>query len=113
MTRIRTLAPLAAGLLAATTATAGPPDRGSAAQTVSICHAPPGNPAKARTLTVGAPAVDAHLRHGDARGACGALDQPDQPDEGAEPVPDERPEAGADPVPDERQRRRRRARRRR
>jgi hypothetical protein len=112
MSRIRTLAPLIAGLLATTAATARPPNSGSVAQHQSICHAPPGNTAKARTLTVGAPAVAAHLRHGDARGACDAP-APDRPDEGGEPVPDERPDVGTDPVPDERQRRRRRAHRRR
>jgi hypothetical protein len=37
---------------------------------VTICHIPPGNPANAHTLTVGVPAVAAHLRHGDTVGAC-------------------------------------------
>ena len=51
-------------------------DAGSGAGTskVSVCHLPPGNPANAHTLVVGAPAVDAHLRHGDTLGACGAAD---------------------------------------
>jgi hypothetical protein len=39
---------------------------------VSICHIPPGNPSAANTLCVGAPAVSAHLAHGDYLGACGA-----------------------------------------
>jgi hypothetical protein len=38
----------------------------------TICHIPPGNPAKARTITVGRPAVPAHLAHGDTLGACGS-----------------------------------------
>ena len=38
---------------------------------VTICHFPPGNPDNAKTITVGAPAVDAHVRnHGDTIGAC-------------------------------------------
>ncbi|AFE06254.1 putative lipoprotein [Corallococcus coralloides DSM 2259] len=37
---------------------------------VTICHIPPGNPANAHSITVGLPAVAAHLRHGDTLGAC-------------------------------------------
>jgi hypothetical protein len=37
---------------------------------VEVCHIPPGNPANAHTITVGAPAVSAHLDHGDVLGAC-------------------------------------------
>lgn len=37
---------------------------------VTICHIPPGNPANAHTITVGAPAVAAHLAHGDTIGDC-------------------------------------------
>jgi len=37
---------------------------------VTICHIPPGNPANEHTITVGAPAVPAHLAHGDYVGAC-------------------------------------------
>ena len=36
----------------------------------TVCHRPPGNPANAKTLTVGASAVQAHLGHGDSLGAC-------------------------------------------
>ena len=38
---------------------------------VTICHIPPGNPENAHTITVGAPAVPAHLaNHGDSIGPC-------------------------------------------
>ena len=37
---------------------------------VTICHIPPGKHAKARTLSVNAKAVPAHLRHGDSLGSC-------------------------------------------
>lgn len=36
----------------------------------TICHIPPGNPANAHTITVGNPAVRAHLAHGDKIGSC-------------------------------------------
>lgn len=39
-------------------------------ETVQICHIPPGNPANAHTITVGADAVAAHLAHGDSLGPC-------------------------------------------
>ncbi len=38
---------------------------------VTLCHIPPGNPANAYTITVGRPAVAAHLAHGDYEGPCG------------------------------------------
>jgi len=44
---------------------------------VTLCHIPPGNPSNAHTITVGAPAVKAHLKHGDTLGACGGGGEPD------------------------------------
>lgn len=37
---------------------------------ITICHIPPGNHANAHTITVGVPAMAAHVRHGDTLGAC-------------------------------------------
>jgi hypothetical protein len=36
----------------------------------TVCHIPPGNPANAHSISVGEPAVRAHLAHGDRLGAC-------------------------------------------
>ncbi len=41
---------------------------------VTICHIPPGNPGNAHTITVGAPAMRAHLAHGDVEGSCDIVD---------------------------------------
>jgi hypothetical protein len=41
-----------------------------AKSSVCICHYPPGNPDNAHTICVGAPAVKAHLKHGDTIGEC-------------------------------------------
>lgn len=35
-----------------------------------ICHVPPGNHKNMHTIQVGAPAIDAHLAHGDMMGPC-------------------------------------------
>ncbi|HUF09165.1 MAG TPA: DUF5666 domain-containing protein [Rhodothermales bacterium] len=40
------------------------------AETVVICHVPPGNPARARTISVSVNARAAHLGHGDYEGEC-------------------------------------------
>lgn len=37
---------------------------------ITICHVPPGNPANAKTLSVGASAWPAHEGHGDTMGVC-------------------------------------------
>lgn len=37
---------------------------------VSVCHIPPGNPSNAHIISVGPPAVPAHLAHGDALEVC-------------------------------------------
>lgn len=61
-------ASMALGMVVGWLAMAG----GSIAATsrVEICHFPPGNPDKYQTITVGAPALRAHLAHGDFGGAC-------------------------------------------
>jgi len=46
---------------------------------VTICHIPPGNPENAHTLKIGAPAVRAHLAHGDYLGPCIGNDNGFQP----------------------------------
>jgi hypothetical protein len=61
---------------------------------VKICHIPPGNPANAHTITVGEPAVKAHLRHGDTLGECGGSPEP-EPDAGTPPTD---PDAGTPPT---------------
>ena len=42
------------------------PDKGK----VEVCHIPPGNPGEAHTISVGGPALSAHLAHGDTEGEC-------------------------------------------
>jgi hypothetical protein len=37
---------------------------------MTICHVPPGNPDKKKTITVGSSAWPAHQAHGDTEGAC-------------------------------------------
>ena len=56
---------------------------------ITICHVPPGNPANAHTIVVGASAWKGHSRHpGDHLGACGGQGTPDAG------VPPESPDAG-------------------
>jgi hypothetical protein len=42
----------------------------AATEKVDVCHVPPGDPGNAHTITVGEPAVDAHLAHDDYLGTC-------------------------------------------
>jgi hypothetical protein len=46
---------------------------------VNICHLPPGNPGNPQNISVGAPAVRAHLDHGDKLGACPDAPPPGNP----------------------------------
>lgn len=62
------------GSSAARSAAAAAADSTAKAEKVTICHYPPGNPENMHTLSVGAPAVKAHMDHGDAMGACGSDD---------------------------------------
>jgi len=67
---------LAVALIVATPATQA---QGRGQEKVTICHIPPGNPDNAHEITVGAPAVPAHLAHGDTLGECGVVVPPDDP----------------------------------
>lgn len=50
---------------------ASPPSTARAGEDkVTVCHIPPGNPENAHVIVVGAPAVPAHLDHGDFLGEC-------------------------------------------
>lgn len=55
---------LAVAALLVSPGLSGPPDK------VTICHKPPGNPAKAINISINASAVPAHLAHGDTLGPC-------------------------------------------
>lgn len=68
--------------------TGGEPASPDATGMVTLCHIPPGNPANAHTITVGTPAVRAHLRHGDTRGACEGSDAGTPDDDGGTGTPD-------------------------
>ncbi len=45
-------------------------EEGSSGDKTTLCHSPPGNRMNAHTITVGTPAVDAHVAHGDNLGSC-------------------------------------------
>jgi hypothetical protein len=68
----RQSSPTAAGATAAAHDGAGSVSAQAAEPKVTICHLPPGNPENAQTITIGAPAVPAHLANhdGDAVGPC-------------------------------------------
>ncbi|MDP4038992.1 MAG: hypothetical protein Q8P57_00200 [Candidatus Pacearchaeota archaeon] len=46
---------------------------------ITICHYPQGNPENAQTITVGGPAVNTHLSHGDTLGPCAGGNQTTTP----------------------------------
>ena len=48
---------------------------GTTGTKATICHTPPGNPSNTRTITIGQPALKAHLDHGDTLGECSAVGQ--------------------------------------
>jgi hypothetical protein len=45
-------------------------ESGDRQEKVTVCHIPPGNPDNAHTITVGEPALEAHLAHGDTEDEC-------------------------------------------
>ncbi len=57
-----------------------PPEDLGPVDKVEICHVPEGNPDNAHTITIGEPAVDDHLTHGDLTGACEDESSPGAPD---------------------------------
>ncbi len=54
----------------------GPSPAVGPADKAAICHIPPGNPANAHTIHVGAASISAHLDHGDSLGVCPTEDTP-------------------------------------
>jgi len=75
------------------------PASGGPGHKVTICHFPPGNPANAHTINVGAPAVPAHLAHGDHLGPCGPGEGPCGRD-GGQQDPGNPPDGGQGGNPD-------------
>ncbi len=63
------------------TATASPNGDGPLAK-VDVCHVPAGNPDNAHTISVGESALEDHLAHGDAQGACLSSGTPGPPGSG-------------------------------
>ncbi len=43
-----------------------------------VCHVPPGNPDRSRTLSIADEAVPAHLAHGDTLGRCEDREEADE-----------------------------------
>jgi len=65
-----------------TEAFAGKNGKAGGGDKVCLCHVPPGNPGNAHTICVGAPAVNAHLNHGDSLGECSSSSSSCGGDEG-------------------------------
>lgn len=78
MTRTTLITTLLA--LGLTTPALAGPGNGKAKGKVEVCHVPPGNPGAAKTLSIGAPALDAHLAHGDTEGPCSGVPPGDDDD---------------------------------
>lgn len=57
--------------------------QGAGTVKVDICHLPPGNPENAQHITVGSPAYDAHMAHGDQACDDGQDDSSDDSNEGS------------------------------
>ena len=53
------------------------PEASGPVDKVEVCHIPPGNPGNAHGITIGGPAVFAHLIHGDTEGACAESGAPE------------------------------------
>ena len=60
------------------TGTASP--SGDVPAKVDVCHVPAGNPDNAHSISVGESALEDHLAHGDAQGACISNGTPGPPD---------------------------------
>ena len=58
------------GLSGAASGTRSQASKAAGTGKVTVCHIPPGNPDNRHDITVGAPAVSAHLAHGDFVGSC-------------------------------------------
>jgi hypothetical protein len=70
MLRVVARLTLCSAVAAGLTMSAPRPASAGGVPKVTICHIPPGNPENAHEITVGAPAVPAHLAHGDLVGSC-------------------------------------------
>jgi len=64
---------------------------------ITICHIPPGNPNKAKTVKIAEPALEAHLAHGDNVGEC-EDEEDDEDDEDEDEEEEEEDEDTVAPV---------------
>ena len=58
-------------------------------ENVVVCHMPPGNPNRRRTITVGETALEAHIAHGDQLGECDEDEDDPGEDDSDDDIPDE------------------------